>query len=109
MASIVRIGREEAGRRLANVSEEMVFWCYNGRCLKSLDELERALTDMSDETFGYHSGGERSDFRNWVRYVVGDDKLARDLEKAGSREQARRAVAKRIAFLKGKLQDRLAT
>jgi len=103
MASIVRISREEAGRRLGNVSEEMRFWCHDGRCLKNLDELERALTGMSDETFGYHSGGERSDFRNWVRYVVGDDKLARDLDKAKSRQQAAHAVVQRLAFLRSKL------
>ena len=103
MANIVRISREEASRRLGDMPDEMRFWCHDGRCLKNLDELERALTDMSDETFGHHSSGERSDFRNWVRYVVGDDKLARDLEKARSREQARRAVAQRIAFLRGKL------
>lgn len=109
MAKIVRISREEASRRMGNVPDEMRFWCHDGSCLKNLDELERALTVMSDETFGYHSGGERRDFRNWVRYVVGDDKLARDLEKARSREQARRAVAQRIAFLRGKLQDRMPT
>ena len=103
MANIVRISREEASRRLGDVPDEMRFWCHDGRFLKNVDELERALTDMSDETFRYHSSGERSELRNWVRCVVGDDKLARDLEKARSREQARRAVAQRIAFLRGKL------
>lgn len=107
MGKIVRISREEASRRLGSVPEEMRFWCRDGRCAKNLDELLGALTGMSDETFGYHSSGEKSDFRNWVRYVVGDDKLARDLDKARSREQAKRAVAQRIAFLRGKLEDRM--
>jgi len=103
MGKIVRIGREEAKRRLGNVPDEMRFWCHDGSCLKNLDELESAFAGMSDETFGYHSGGERSDFRNWVRDVVGDDKLARDLDRSRSREQAGRAVVQRIAFLRGKL------
>jgi len=107
MGGIVRISREEASRRLGDAPDEMRFWCHDGRLLKNLDELEAALTLMNDETFAYHSGGEKSDFGNWVRYVVGDDKLARDLEKARSREQARRAVAQRITFLRGKLQDRM--
>ena len=109
MAKIVRISREEASRRLGNVPEEKRFWCNDGRYLKNLDELGSALNDMSDESFGFHSGGERRDFCNWVRDVVGDDKLARDLDKAKSRQQAAHAVAQRIAFLRGKLQDRMPT
>jgi len=103
MARIIRITGEEAGRRLGDVPEEKRFWCHDGRYLKNLDELARALDDMSDETFGYHSKVEGSDFGNWVRDVVGDDKLARDLGRSRSREQAGRAVAQRLGFLKGKL------
>ncbi|MFU8795780.1 MAG: hypothetical protein ACNA7X_00585 [Dehalococcoidia bacterium] len=103
MGKIVRITREEAGRRLGDVPEEKRFFCHDGRYLKNLDELGGALTDMSDETFGYHSRGEGSDFGNWVRDVVGDDKLARDLVRARSREQAGRAVIQRLRFLKSKL------
>ncbi|MFO7995643.1 MAG: hypothetical protein R6U93_00620 [Dehalococcoidia bacterium] len=102
MAKIVRISKEEANRRLGDVPDEKRFWCSDGRFVKNLGELEKALNDMSDEGFRYHSGEGRSDFSNWVRDVIGDDKLARDLIKAGSRTQARQAVAQRIAFLESK-------
>jgi|GEM_PF-5718541 len=40
---------------------------------------------------------------NWVRDVIGDDKLARDLARARSREQAGRAVVQRLSLLRSKL------
>jgi hypothetical protein len=103
MARIVRISSDEAGRRLGDVPVEKRFWCHDGRYISNLAELGKALNDMGDETFGYHSGGGRTDFGNWVRDVVGDQKLANDLTRARSRAQAGQAVAQRIAFLQGKM------
>jgi len=103
MAKIVKISKEEANRRLGDVQAEERFWCHDGKLIKNLGELGKALNDMSDETFHYHSGEERNDFSNWIRDVVGDDKLARDLSKAKSRIQASKAVAQRISFLQSKV------
>jgi len=102
MAKIIRISREEAKRRLEDVPDDKRFWCHDGRLLKNLGELEKALSEMSDETFNYHSSEGRNDFSNWVRDVLGDDKLAKDLAKAKSRIQASKAVAQRISFLGSK-------
>lgn len=103
MAKIVKISKEEAERRLGDVPDDKCFWCHDGKGIKNLRELRKALIDMTDETFYYHSGEERKDFGNWVRDVVGDDKLARDLNKARSRMQASQAVAERISFLESKI------
>jgi hypothetical protein len=103
MARIVKISREEAKRRLADVPDDNRFWCHDGKTIKSLSELGEALNDMSDETFHHHSGGERNDFSKWVREVVGDGTLANDLSKAKSQIQGSQAVAKRISFLESKL------
>lgn len=103
MARIVKISKDEAKRRLSDVPDEKRFWCHDGRYIKNLGELEKALSDMGDEVFHRHSGEGRSDFSNWVRDVIGDDKLARDLGKARSRVQASQAVAQRISFLESKL------
>jgi len=102
MVKIVKISKEEANRRLGDVPDEKRFWCQDGKLIKNIGELGKALNDMSDETFHYHSGEERSDFSNWIRDVVGDVKLAKDITKAGSRTQANKAVAQRIAFLQNK-------
>jgi hypothetical protein len=103
MAKIVKISKEEVNRRLGDVPNEKRFWCHDGKLIKNLEELGKALNDMSDETFHHHSGEGRNDFSKWIRDVVGDDKLAEDLSKAGSRTQASQAVALRISFLKSKI------
>jgi hypothetical protein len=103
MARIVRISKEEATRRLGDVPNDKLFWCHDGRVVKSLGQLEGALNDMSDETFYYHTGMGRNDFSNWAKDVVGDQKLSNDLLRAKSRAQARQAVAQRISFLESKL------
>ena len=70
--------------------------------MKNLPELEMALKEMSEETFRYHSSETKSDFSNWVRDVIGDEKLSRDLQKSTSRTQAVKKVADRIAWLQSK-------
>ena len=103
MAKIVKISMEEASRRLGDVPDGKHFWCHDGKLIKNVGELEKALNDMSDETFHYHSVEGRNDFSNWIRDVVGDNKLANDLSKAKSRIQASKAVAQRISFLQSKV------
>lgn len=71
--------------------------------IKSLQELELALKEMTEEAFRYHSNEAKSDFSNWVRDVIGDEKLSRDLQKSTTRAQAAKSLADRIAWLKGKL------
>jgi hypothetical protein len=103
MVKIIKISKEEANRRLWDVPDEKHFWCHDGKLLKNLGELEKALIDMRDETFHYHLGEGRNDFSDWVRDVVGDNKLANDLGKAKSRIQSSKAVARRISFLQSKV------
>jgi hypothetical protein len=61
------------------------------------------LSDISEEAFAYHCRGGRSDFATWVRDVIGDEKLARDLTRAADRRVAARDVDRRIAYLDSKL------
>jgi hypothetical protein len=103
MVKIAKISKEEARRRLGDVPDDKRFWCHDGKNIKNLNELGRALIDMSDETFHYHLSEGRNDFGKWVRDVVGDDKLAEALSKTKSRMQASRAVAERISFLERKI------
>ena len=94
--------KKDAQRFLAKVPEPFVFWSNDGRVLHDMTELADALNSMSDETFAYHSNDYKKDFANWVRDVIGDAMLAKDLEKSLSRTEAARVVAKRLALLMSK-------
>ncbi len=97
-----RITKTQAKQFLARVPEDNVFWCNDGQVLRDINELRSALTAMSDQTFSYHSNGEKKDFSNWIRDVVGDEKLAQTLETAPDREQAARIVEERCILLANK-------
>jgi hypothetical protein len=103
MVKIVKVSKEEAKRRLGDVPDDKRFWCHDGKTIKNLRELRKALIDISDETFHYHLSEGRNDFSKWIREVVGDDKLAGDLSKTKSRMLASQAVAQRISFLESKI------
>jgi len=104
VARIIKITKAIARARLADVAQKKQFWCSDGRVLKNLPELKSALERMSEETFRYHSNETKSDFSNWVRDVIGDDKLSRDLQKSKTQAQAAKAVADRIASLKSRAE-----
>ena len=104
MSKIIKITKVIAGERLADVPPEKQFWCSDGRVLKNLPGLKSALEQINEETFRYHSNETRSDFSNWVRDVIGDEKLSRDLQKSKTQAQAAKAVADRVAWLKSKAE-----
>ncbi len=91
--------KQEAAKLLANVPEEYVFRCADGRVFQNMKDLEQSLTTMTDETFSYHANKDKNDFANWVKDIIKDDKLAKDLTKSLTRAQAVKTVTKRLAFL----------
>ncbi len=92
--------KQEAAKLLANVPEEYVFRCNDGRVFRNMQDLEQALLTMTDDTYAYHANKEKNDFANWVRDIVKDDKLAKDLVKMTARSQAAKTVTRRLAFLR---------
>ena len=99
---MVTVTKAMARKILADVPEEKRFWLADGRYLKNLAELKAALEEMSPETYRAHSNWEKTDFSNWVKDVMGDDKLAGDLLKSETQQQAARSVAERLVYLKGR-------
>jgi hypothetical protein len=91
--------KQEAKRHLADVPNENVFRCHDGLTLQGMKELGNALNSMADETYVFHANTEKNDFTNWVRDVIKDDVLAKDLQKAMNRTHAAKLVASRISAL----------
>lgn len=95
--------REISRSWLKNVSQDKVFWCRDGRVIKNLEELAAAMREMAEETFHYHATGNKNDFSNWVRDVIGDVTLAKQLEKTTINTTAARRVEARLDWLKTSL------
>ena len=100
---MARILKQDAEQFLADVPEENVFRCHDGRMLRNMEELSQVFNNIGDEGFAYHANTDKNDFSNWVKDVIKDEKLARDLAKSRSQSQAAKAVAARISFLSNKL------
>jgi len=94
--------KKQARQFLSQVPEPNVFWCNDGSVFRDIKELKNALAAMSDYTFAYHCNDSKKDFSNWIRDVVGDEKLARNLESASDRHEALKIVEERCSLLAGK-------
>ena len=99
---MAKFSKEVALKMLGDVPPENNFWCIDGRVLKNLPETVAALKEMTDETFRQHVNEEKNDFANWVRDVIGDEKLSLDLRQSKTRAEAARVISNRIAWLKGR-------
>ena len=91
--------KQETKKLLADVAKEQTLFCHGGKEIRNLKELSDALSTTADETYDYHWDEERKTYSYWVRNMVGDIKLANDLEKATSRNHAAWEVANRIVYL----------
>ena len=100
---MTKILKEHAERRLDDVLDQYVFWCHDGRIIRNIRQLKDALELMSDETYAYHANKEKNDFSNWVKDIIGDEKLARDFSKSSNKRQAFEYVKARETFLLGKI------
>ncbi len=100
---MAKIQKQDALKLLGNIPDQYVFYVHDRRILRNMDDLKTALETMSDETYAYHSNEQKKDFSNRVKDIIGDEKLARDLNRATNRVQAARSVAAREVFLSSKL------
>ena len=99
----MKVTKQEAEKLLADCTDDHAFWCSDGRVFRSMRDLADGLASMSDETFAYHANEEKHDFSNWLRDVIEDEKLAKELENSITRQTAVRRVKERISILNTKL------
>ncbi len=63
------------------------FYCSNGRVAKDLSELMVILEKYSEKDFKKHLNQNKNDFANWVKDVFEEDKLARRISWAQTKEE----------------------
>lgn len=79
------------------------FWFHMHLVAQNLEEFADGLTRITDEVFTYHVSGQKNDLAKWVQEVVGDSYLAQQLAAVGSKEDAARRTADRVAALRAVL------
>ncbi len=94
------IKQDEIRKWQNQVPDDKVFWCCDGRVLRNLNDLATALKEIPEETYRRHVDSEKNDFSNWIRDVVGDVTLTRQMRKAKSRMTAARRVTERLEWLR---------
>ena len=95
----IKVTKQDAEKLLADVPEGRSFWCNDWWIFRNMRDLSNGLANMSDETFAYHLNDEKNDFSNWLKDVIGDEKLAKDLENPITRQEAAKRVNDRVSFL----------
>ena len=97
------VTKSKARDLLSNVPEHHVFICCDGRLIRSIRDLGKTLAHMNEDVFKYHANHDKNDFSRWVRNVIGDEKLAKDLSQADSKNKTLKELSRRITFLSGQL------
>ncbi len=85
-------------RVLTRAYGDQCFWMNDGKVLADLVELERALKEISKDTFAYHVSADRNDFADWVEFVLADAELAHTLRDVKTALKTRALVVKRLTI-----------
>ncbi len=85
---------------LARVPFQVSFWLCTNENLRSLNDVYEALERANDEVFRYHVNRDKNDFEVWIREVIKDKDLAREIARVKTRETLVRKIRERVDELK---------
>ena len=94
-----KIDNEEARRILGKVHVSKAFWLCTSENLRSLEEVTKALKKATDETFRFHVNRHKNDLELWIKEVLMDKELARDISRVKTKETLIRKLLERIEKL----------
>ena len=90
----------EARRILGRVSREEGFWLCTNESLRTLTSIAAVLEKVGDDVFRYHVTRDKNDFETWIRDVVRDKELAREIARVKTKETLIRKISERLVMLK---------
>src|SRR3989338_11177219 len=96
----------EARRILGKTSLTDGFWLCTNENLRSLNELSGSLENADNDVFRYHVTRDRNDFEVWIREVLKDKELAREIARVKTKETLIRKILERIEELRKVLKKR---
>lgn len=91
---------------MAKIKPEQYFFSTDGKVIRSIEELPRALAGMQNGAFHFHVNESKNDFAEWIKYVFKKKRLANKIRKANSKKQVvdilrQELIPKEIANKKG--------
>lgn len=89
----------EARRILGKTSPTDGFWLCTNENLRSLNELSESLEKADNDVFRYHVTRDRNDFEVWIREILKDKELAREIARVKTKETLIRKILERIEEL----------
>ncbi len=84
----------DLGRHAGSVEPELALWLNDGRVVKSIGELAKALKTMNSRAFSQHQ--ENNEIRDWVRDITGNAQLAGEIGAAKAKNDVVKALERHI-------------
>ncbi len=85
---------------LSRVPFQVSFWLCTNENLRGLADVSEALQKATDDVFRYHVNRDKNDFEVWIRDVVKDKDLAREIARVKTRETLIRKISERVEELR---------
>lgn len=85
---------------LSRVPFQVSFWLCTNENLRGLADVYEALQKATDDVFRYHVNRDKNDFEVWIRDVVKDKDLAREIARVKTRATLIRKIAERVEELR---------
>ena len=85
---------------LAKVPIQYSFWLCTNENLRSIEDVSKALQKATDDVFRYHVNRDKNDFEAWIRDVIKDKDLAREIARVKTKETLVRKITERIESLR---------
>ena len=89
---------------LSRMPFNVSFWLCTNESLRSLADVYEALERATDEVFRYHVNRDKNDFEVWIREVIKDKDLAREIARVKTKDTLVRKIRERVDELKSILK-----
>ncbi len=84
----------DLGQHSSKIEPELALWLNDGRIVKSLEELTKAIRTMKGRIFSQHQ--ENNEIRDWVRDITGNAQIAAEIGAAKTKNDVIKALERHL-------------